>query len=47
VGAELSGISDLAFAPDGTLYIATAAGADVSRNGVIRTIAGDGRGSAP
>lgn len=48
VRAELSGISDLEFAPDGTLYIADSGRVrTVSRDGVIRTIAGDGRGSPP
>ncbi len=45
VRAELSGISDLALAPGGTLYIADSGRVrTVSRDGVIRTIAGDGRG---
>jgi hypothetical protein len=48
VRAELSGVSDLAFAPDGMLYIADSGRVrTVSRDGVIRTIAGDGRDSAP
>lgn len=41
---NLPGISDLAFAPDGTLYIADAGWVRaVARNGTIRTIAGNGR----
>lgn len=45
VRAELSAISDLALAPDGSLYIADGGRVRVvSRDGVIRTIAGDGRG---
>jgi hypothetical protein len=48
VRAELSGVSDLAFAPDGTLYIADGGRVrTVSRDGVIRTIAGDGGGRPP
>jgi hypothetical protein len=44
VKAELSDISDLAVAPDGTLYIADGDRIRiVSRDGVIRTIAGSGR----
>ena len=44
VRAELSSVSDLVFAPDGTLYIADGGRVrTVSRDGVIRTIAGDGR----
>jgi hypothetical protein len=44
VHAELSGISDLAFAPDGALYIADSGRVRVvSPDGVIQTLAGDGR----
>jgi hypothetical protein len=44
VRAELSGISDLAFAPDGALYIADGGRVRVvTPGGVIRTLAGDGR----
>jgi hypothetical protein len=44
VDAALAGVSDIAFAPNGTLYIADGHRVrTVSRNGVIRTIAGDGR----
>jgi hypothetical protein len=44
VASNLPYISDLAVAPDGTLYIADAGWVrEVGRNGVIRTIAGDGR----
>lgn len=44
VHAELSAVSDLVFAPDGSLYIADGGRVRVvSRDGVIRTIAGDGR----
>jgi hypothetical protein len=44
VVANLPYISDIAIAPDGTLYIADAGWVrEVGRNGVIRTIAGDGR----
>jgi hypothetical protein len=44
VRAELSDITDLAVAPDGTLYIADGARVRmVGRNGVIRTVAGDGQ----
>ena len=44
--AELLSVSDLAFATDGTLYIADGGRVrTVSRDGVIRTIAGDGRPS--
>lgn len=44
VRAELSSVSDLAFATNGTLYIADVGRVRaVSREGVIRTIAGDGR----
>jgi hypothetical protein len=44
VDAELSGVSDIAFASNGTLYIADGHRVrTVSRNGVIRTIAGNGR----
>jgi hypothetical protein len=43
VRAELSSVSDLAFAADGTLYVADAGRVrTIGRNGVIRTIAGDG-----
>jgi hypothetical protein len=42
--ATLADISDLAFAPDGALYIADSGRVRVvSRDGVIHTIAGDGR----
>ncbi len=45
VDAELSAISDLAFASDGRLYIADGGHVRiVGRDGVIRTIAGSGRG---
>jgi hypothetical protein len=48
VSAELSGISDLAFAADGTLYVADSGRVrTISPDGVIRTIAGDGRGGVP
>ena len=44
VNAELSDVTDLAVAPDGTLYIADGDRIRVvSRDGVIRTIAGSGR----
>ena len=44
VHAELSSVSDLAFARDGTLYISDGGRVrTVSRDGVIRTIAGNGR----
>jgi hypothetical protein len=44
VKAELSDVSDLAAAPNGTLYIADAGRVrTVGRDGVIRTIAGNGR----
>jgi len=44
VVANVPDISGLAFAPDGTLYIADAGWVrQVSRNGLTRTIAGDGR----
>lgn len=44
VRAELSSVSDLVFAPDGTLYIADGGRVrTVSRDGVIRTIAGNGQ----
>jgi hypothetical protein len=44
VHAELSAVSDLVFAPNGALYIADGGRVRVvSRDGVIRTIAGDGR----
>ncbi len=43
VRAELSDVTDLAVAPDGTLYIADGARVrTVGRDGVIRTVAGDG-----
>jgi len=46
VRAELSSVSDLSFAPDGALYVADGGRVRViGRNGVIRTIAGDGRQS--
>ncbi|MGH2849489.1 MAG: hypothetical protein ACRDLP_02625 [Solirubrobacteraceae bacterium] len=46
VRAELSSVSDLAFAADGTLFIADGGRVRaVSRDGMIRTIAGDGRPS--
>jgi len=45
VRAELASVSDLAFARDGTLYIADGGHVrSVRRDGVIRTIAGSGRG---
>jgi len=48
VRAELSGISALAVARSGTLYIADAGRVRaVGRDGVIRTIAGDGRAARP
>jgi hypothetical protein len=44
VKAELSDISDLAVAPDGTLYIADGGRIRmVNRDGVVRTLAGSGR----
>jgi len=44
VDAELSGVSDLAFSPAGALYVADGGRVRViGRDGVIRTIAGDGR----
>jgi hypothetical protein len=44
VRAELSDVTDLAVGPDGTLYIADGGRVrTVSRDGVIRTIAGSGR----
>ena len=44
VDAELSDVSDLAFSPAGALYVADGGRVRViGRNGVIRTIAGDGR----
>ena len=44
VRAELSRVSDLALAPDGTLYIADGGRVrTVTSNGVIRTVAGDGQ----
>ena len=43
VRAELSDVTDLAVAPDGALYIADGARVRmIGRNGVIRTVAGDG-----
>lgn len=45
VRAELVAISDLAFAPDGRLYVADGGHVRVvERNGVIHTVAGSGRG---
>ncbi|HEY2201617.1 MAG TPA: hypothetical protein VGH56_06995, partial [Solirubrobacteraceae bacterium] len=47
VHAQLSAVSDLVLAPDGSLYIADGGRVRVvDRDGVIRTIAGDGRGAA-
>jgi len=44
VRGDLSSVSDLVFAPDGTLYIADGGRVrTVSRDGVIRTIAGNGQ----
>lgn len=44
VRAELSDVTGLAVAPDGTLYIADSGRVrTVSRDGIIRTVAGDGR----
>jgi len=44
VHAELSAVSDLVFAPDGSLYIADGGRVRVvSRDGMIHTVAGDGR----
>ncbi len=44
VRAELSDVTDLAVAPDGTLYIADSGRVrTVSRDGIIRTVAGNGR----
>jgi hypothetical protein len=41
--AELAHVSDLVFAPDGTLYFADGGRVRaIARNGVIRTLAGDG-----
>jgi hypothetical protein len=46
IDAELSAVSDLAFAPDGDLYIADGTRVRVvDLEGTIRTIAGDGRTS--
>ena len=46
VDARLSGVSDLAFSPTGALYIADVGRVRmIGRNGVIHTIAGDGRAS--
>jgi serine/threonine-protein kinase len=43
IDAELSGVSDLASAPDGSLYVADGARVRVvSPDGVIRTVAGNG-----
>jgi hypothetical protein len=48
VRADLSGVSDLAFAPNGTLYVADGGRVRaVGRDGVIRTIVGDGRPARP
>jgi hypothetical protein len=45
VRAKLVAISDLAFAPDGRLYVADGGHVRVvERNGVIHTVAGSGRG---
>jgi hypothetical protein len=42
--AELTNVSDVVFAPNGTLYIADAGRVrSISRDGVIRTIAGNGK----
>lgn len=47
VRARLSAISDLAFAPGGALYVADAGRVrEVSADGLIRTVAGNGRKSA-
>lgn len=47
VRARLTDVTDLAFAPDGALYVADGGRVrEVTPNGVIRTIAGNGRGSA-
>jgi hypothetical protein len=44
VRARLVSVSDLVFAPDGTLYLADGGRVrTIGRDGVIRTIAGDGR----
>jgi hypothetical protein len=44
IDAELSNVSDLAFAPDGSLYIADGSRVRVvNLEGIIRTIAGSGR----
>ena len=46
--AELSQVSDMAFAPNGDLYLADGGRVRViDRAGTIRTIAGDGRSSGP
>jgi hypothetical protein len=46
--AELSQVSDMAFAPNGDLYLADGGRIRViDRAGTIRTIAGDGRSSGP
>jgi hypothetical protein len=47
VRARLTDVTDLAFAPGGALYVADGGRVrEVTPNGVIRTIAGNGRGSA-
>ncbi len=47
VRAELSDVSDLAFAPNGELYIADGGRIRaINRDGVIQTVAGDGQGGA-
>lgn len=44
--AELSDVTDLAFSPSGALYVADGVRVrEIGRDGVIRTIAGDGRQS--
>jgi hypothetical protein len=46
--AELSQVSDMAFAPNGDLYLADGGRVRVvDRAGTVRTIAGDGRSSGP
>ncbi len=48
VRAELSDVSDLVFAPSGALYIADGGRVRVvGRDGIIRTIVGDGRPAQP
>jgi hypothetical protein len=48
VRAQLASVSDLVFAPDGTLYIADGGRIRaVTRDGVIHTIAGNGRAPRP